>query len=282
MSTEKKYKSIKDIIYSSEFDYVDFIDDLTDNDRSKLNKKILLILNGRTDLFNFYCNDKTKNYILTVCIALYYLHKAKFDLVIKYCLMAIEKGNNHHAMVMLANYYDFNSGVANYYQLAEKYYLMAIENGNVKAMNDLAMYYYACRKISDAIYYYKMAIDNYYDFSMYLLGKHYKDNSKYELMKEYYYMAIEECNAYAMKSLASYFYDVEKNVELAIKYYLMSLSTYCPGYNNAIDKITRIKNYTDRITEYIKTHNVKYEKYFDLLLPKDKIIELFGNQDYSS
>ena len=79
---------------------------------------------------------------------------SNWKLMIKYYLMAIEKGNLD-AMYNLGRYYD---AIENNYDLMKKYYLMAIDKGDSWAMNNLGIYYKNIEKNYDLMKkYYLMA-----------------------------------------------------------------------------------------------------------------------------
>ena len=76
-----------------------------------------------------------------------YYHKIQkdYDMMKKYYLMAIEKGN-HDAMNNLGLYY---KNIEKDYDMMKKYYLMAIDKGCFNAMNNLGFYYYQTEKNYD-------------------------------------------------------------------------------------------------------------------------------------
>jgi len=79
------------------------------------------------------------------------------------------------------------------YDLMIKYYLMAIDKGNTIAMNELGFYYqHAERNYDPMKKYYLMGINKGNSDCMHNLGNYYKSIRNYDLMKKYYIMAIHE------------------------------------------------------------------------------------------
>ena len=90
----------------------------------------------------YYLTAINKGNSIAMCnLGIYYENIEKnYDLMKKYYLMAIDNENTN-AMIMLANYYKTIN-----YDLMKKYYLMAINNGttgeeNLDVMNNLTYYY---------------------------------------------------------------------------------------------------------------------------------------------
>jgi TPR repeat protein len=131
-------------------------------------KKIIDLFNH--DIIEEIDDDKYWRYI-----GLYYGKKIEkdYDLMKKYYLMAIDKGNDD-AMYNLGHYYQFKE---KNYDLMKKYYLMAIDKENSYAMNNLGHYYQFKEKNYDLMKkYYLMAIDKDNGGAMYNLGYYYRRN----------------------------------------------------------------------------------------------------------
>ena len=89
-------------------------------------------------LLNQKIADEDLNSTECLYYGYYYMNIEKnYDLVKKYYLMAIEKGN-HGAMCDLGSFY---GNIEKNYDLVKKYYLMAIEKGNHGAMCNLGWHY---------------------------------------------------------------------------------------------------------------------------------------------
>ncbi len=142
------------------------------------------------DLFkNNIVSDDNITSICSFYYGYYYQYvKKEYDLMKKYYLIAIDKGNSD-AMCNLGLYYE---SIEKNYELMNKYYLMAIDKQNSVAMNNLGYYYQNIDK-------------------------------NYELMKKYYLMAIDKGNSSAMNNLGFYYKKIENNYELMDKYYLMAI-----------------------------------------------------------
>jgi TPR repeat protein len=161
----------------------------------------------------------------------------RIDLMKKYYLLAIEKGESD-SMFKLAYYYQNNKENGHYkYGLMKKYYKMAIEKNDSASMSNLGYYYQNNKENGHYKYglmkkYYKMAIEKNNNEAMNNLGSYYKTNTengnyKYGLMKKYYKMAIEKNNNEAMNNLGYYYETNTENGDykygLMKKYYKMAI-----------------------------------------------------------
>jgi len=148
-----------------------------------------------------------------------------YDLMKKYYLQAIENENSK-AMYRLGSYYKWQE--LNY-DLMKKYFIMAINKENILAMVELGDYYrYEVANYDLMKKYYLMAIDRGDEESMIKLGEHYEyDEKNYDLMKKYYLQAIEKGNSEAMVCLGRYYQHTEINHDLMEKYYLMAIIIKC-------------------------------------------------------
>jgi len=158
-------------------------------------------------------------------LGIYYQHiKGDYDLMKKYYLLAMEKGNSN-AMHKLGLYHQWIGNEKNY-KLMKKYYLMAIKKGNSQAMISLGFYYEEVEKnYGFAKKYYLMAIDEGNTDAMNCLGNYYVNVEKnYDIAKKYYIEAIDKGNVKAMYKLGYYYEEVEKNYDLMKKYYLMAIN----------------------------------------------------------
>ena len=113
---------------------INFSDDININEQQK---EILNIFNNKNELFEQYTHIELFNYNLCYIIGLYYKNiKKDYELMKKYYLMAIEKGNSN-TMNYLGVYY---KNIEKDYDLMKQYYLMVIEKENSDAMNNLNNY----------------------------------------------------------------------------------------------------------------------------------------------
>jgi hypothetical protein len=163
-----------------------------------------------------YINDL---YYLGVYYQFIYVN---YDLMKKYYLMAIEKGNSW-AMHNLGWHYQYTE---ENYNLMKKYYLQAIDKGNAGAMNNLGHYYLCVEYNCDLMKkYFLMAIEKGNFSAMHSLGWHYQyTEENYDLMKKYYFMAINKGSTIPMSDLGRYYELVEHNYDLMKKYYLMAIN----------------------------------------------------------
>ena len=133
-------------------------------------------------------------------VGTYYRINGDVDKMLKYYLMAIDKGNTM-AMNNLACYYKEQRN----YDSAKKYYLMAIENGSHNAMNDLACCYMEQGKYDSAIKYYLMAIENGNRVAIHNLAFLYEKEGKYDLALKYYFMSVEQNDVAIIRHLKLFF-----------------------------------------------------------------------------
>jgi tetratricopeptide (TPR) repeat protein len=226
-------------------------------------KKIINLFNH--DVIEECNDDKYWNYV-----GLYYEKKLKdYDLMKKYYLMAIDKGNSD-AMNNLGHYYYYTE---KNHDLMKKYYLMAIDKGNSYTMYNLG-YYYKEIKIDYHLMkkYYIMAVEKGSVDAMYHLGYYYhKIEKNYDLMKKYYLMAIDKDSVEAMYHLGDYYENIEKNYDLMKKYYLMTIEC---------DEIftNMFNNYYESMNEFDLTYNdieliIKYNICVNVNLNMKIIIE---------
>lgn len=127
-----------------------------------------------------------------------------------------------------ANYFKINNNK----ELMEKYYLMAIANKDVRAMNNLAVFYDENGEMELAKKYYLMAIDNKYIVSMHNIGLMYDKLENIIFAKKYYEMVVtnnldenasepeKKCYFHTINNLRV-LYQKEGNIEMAKKYSLL-------------------------------------------------------------
>ena len=214
------------------------------------------------NLYKYNKLDPTIDYndIVLLYIGIYYRYiKNNYELMKKYYLMAIEKGNIS-SMGNLANYYNH---IEKNYELTKKYYLMAIEKGNISSMGNLAKYYQHIEKNHELMKkYYLMAIENGSKTSMNNLGYYYHHIKKnYELMKKYYLMAIEKNHDNSMYNLIRYYENncinnqqINDAIEIFDKY---NKTNYKYKFINLLySGKYKINNYY-MLTEYIFATNIQ-------------------------
>ena len=203
-----------------------------------------------------------------------------YDLMKKYYLQAIKKGNVA-SIDNLGKYYQFTEEK---YSLAKIFYLKAIEKGSSDAMNDLGWCYEFHEKKYDLMKkYYLQAIEKGNEKVMCELGYYYGHVEKnYDLMKKYYLMAIEKGNTDAMHRLDLYYiargtnYDLmKKNYVQAIgrknKYVTDSTETYCKKNLLNIEDLQNYFNSSIRGNIIIKHYSIFYETYIE----ENKMIDMF-------
>jgi TPR repeat protein len=246
------------------FKFVFNKDDIENNDIFKMHMIDLFMNNKVEDIED----DKYWLYV-----AIYYCVKENYELMKKYYLMAIEKGNVD-AMFLLGWYYhdiynedeltkkyylmaidkgnitamiklgDYNISHTRNYDETKKYYLMAIDRGNSYAMYKLGKFYHSKEKNKDLMEkYYLMAIDRGIHKAMYYLGCYYKECCDIEKAKKYFIMASENGNEYAMLKLIS-IYEHERNYEFMRKYIIMALDANSFLHDNIM------RYYSYRNSEY--------------------------------
>jgi TPR repeat protein len=210
------------------------------------------------DIIDDIDDNKYWNYI-----GLYYERKIKnYDLMEKYYLMAIDKGN-YNAMYNLGHYYENIEKMHSYedHSLMKKYYLMAIDNGNDMAMVRLGNYYCYIEINYDLMKkYYLMAIDKGNNDAMYRLGKHYQYVDKnYDLMKKYYLMALDRGNLDAYNNLKCNYYTIERynaNINIIISQMDIELIIKCRLENMYLnDKILLNIDLIEKNYKFIKHMN---------------------------
>jgi TPR repeat protein len=233
---------------------------LTENYQIKINCGYDCISDKIEKLFINNIIDHTiecGNYYYIVGLYCYHIHK-NCDEMIKYYLMAIEKGNSD-AMYQLGYYY---KNITNYDEMI-KYYLMAIQKGNCDARYQLRDYYKNIENYDEIKKNYLMAIEKDNSDAMCKLGDYYKNIKNYDEMKKYYLMAIEKDNSYAMCQLGHYYKNISyvrkygqyqiicyksifTNYNFMIKYYSMAISR---GNSHAMYKLG---NYHEKISHDYK------------------------------
>uniref|UniRef100_A0A6C0EEK6 Uncharacterized protein n=1 Tax=viral metagenome TaxID=1070528 RepID=A0A6C0EEK6_9ZZZZ len=185
-----------------------------------------------TVIISFLLSQKEVSQIQSYYVGYYYQFiDINYELMKKYYLIAIEKGNTD-AMVNLGNYYRDIEKIS---ELMKKYYLMAIERGNDDALTDFG-YYYHCININYDLMkkYYLMAIEKgnstamnnlacYYDIKYDSQNYYESSNYNYNMLTKYYLMAVEKGNSTAMYNLG-HFYNSGYSIkyDLVKKYYLMA------------------------------------------------------------
>ena len=198
--------------------------DFNDNEIPYTNLILEIYNNANLNPNNYNLED---DIILKLIGQYYHFIHICYDLMKKYYLMAIDKGN-FDAMINLGLYYQ----EINDCEQMKKYYLMVINNDitntstKVIAIVNLGLYYQEIEDYELMKKYFLMAIDKDNDNAdaLYYLGLYYQNVQKdYDLMKKYYLMAIDKGNAVALYFLASYYLITEKDYDLMKKYFLMAI-----------------------------------------------------------
>ena len=206
MNTEEKKQALKTCLEKKGYTFIE----IDNNETEVINALFyLFILNEKLDID--LDNDMYFNYV-----GIYYENKNNIPEMLKYYLMAIEKGNEW-AMYNLGNYYDKENNIPEML----KYYLMAIEKGNDNAMNGLGYYYENKKNIEEMLKYYLMAIEKGNVIAMFNLGDFYEKEKNYEEMLKYYEMLIEKnihLKDNVLKKLINCLIEVE-NKDLFLKLY---------------------------------------------------------------
>jgi len=183
--------------------------------------------------------EKGENYAMYNLGLFYNNREHNPDLMKKYYLMAIDKGNTL-AMRCLGKYYVFDEPNDD---LMKKYMLMAIDKGDCRAMDYLATYYEK-KNYDLAVKYYLMGVDKGDKLSMYFLGRYYESKQNYDQMKKYYLMAFDNGEYFAGCLLGSYYKDIEKNYDLMKKYYLQATDKgdFCGAWSLLIYYCSKLPN----------------------------------------
>ena len=186
-------------------------------------------------------------------LAWYYKNiKIDYDLMKKYYMMGIDKGNTND-MNHLGSYY---KNIEKDYDQMKKYYLMAIDKGNPHAMNNLGWYYgYIEKDYAKMKIYFLMAIDKDDGDAMYSLGLHYEDIEKdYDLMKKYYLMAIDKGNTTAMYSLEMYYQVNDLWIEKIIDFYQRNVEI---TEDHVLEMFANCKMTDDKLINLIMTIDLR-------------------------
>jgi tetratricopeptide (TPR) repeat protein len=127
-----------------------------------------------------------KGNILSMFVLGYYFKdKHEYDNMLKYFLMGIEKGSILCACSLGSYYYKIQNLDA-----AIKYYLISIAAGGINAMINVGHCYYFKNDIINTVKYYSMAYDNGIISTANDLGDHYKGINDFDNMIKYYLIAI--------------------------------------------------------------------------------------------
>ena len=159
-----------------------------------------------------------------------------------------------------------------------KYYLMAIEKGNCDAMNNLGYYYHNQKNIPEMLKYYHMAIEKGNGDAMYNLGYYYDEQKNIPEMLKYYHMAIEKEYTYAMCNLGFYYHE-QKNFEEMLKYYemLIEKNIILDDYvlKNLIHTLIKIENTNLFLKLYSKysTHQA-FGKFHRFYMARKSLIKI--------
>lgn len=125
------------------------------------------------------------NMAATNQMANYYFDKKKYDKMKKYYMIGVDNGDIN-SMYYLGNHYQFSPADGNQeenYNLMKKYYLMAISKGNdIAAMYNLGMYYGSIGDYGNMEKNYQMALDSGATCDL----KHLYDECKKPVNKKYY------------------------------------------------------------------------------------------------
>ena len=183
----------------------------------KITKKKCIKLVFKLLIHNEMYNGHYNNTQWWFYLGFYYDLKKDYDNMIKYYLMAIDKGDIS-SINNLAYFFEEQKD----YDNMIKYYLMAIDKGNDDAMQNLGYYYEKKEDYDNMMKYYLMAIDKGKSGAMHNLGYYYEQKEDYDNMIKYYLMAIEKGHNGAMNNLG-YYYKEQKNYDNMIKYYLMAI-----------------------------------------------------------
>jgi TPR repeat protein len=162
----------------------------------------------------------------------------KYDNMVKYYTMAIEKGNVD-AMVRLGDYFQISDTgkMSNYYQ-------MAVDAGSVQAMLKMGDYYRETDNYTNMIKYYTMAVSKNNVNAMIRLGDYYLTTEDYGMATQYYQMAVDRNDTRAMIKMGDFYQNILKDIEKMRKYYEMAMKN---GYLGAMVNLTQ---YYSSIDEY--------------------------------
>jgi predicted DNA-binding WGR domain protein len=158
---ETKIKEITEIITAKKWTYMEI-----------KNTESVNIIHDlfKNNIIPIITNDTDKDIYLYM--AVYHNFQQKYDDMIKYYLMAIDKKCSTSMNNLASHYYDTQN-----WKDMEKYFLMAIEENHVEAMVHLACYYHQFRDYNNMKKYYSMAIDNKYYWTLELYYNYYRSNT---------------------------------------------------------------------------------------------------------
>jgi len=171
-------------------------------------------------IYNNQINKLTQmelnDYIILNYIGFYYHTIRDYNMMKKYYMMSIAKGNIA-SMYNMGYYYQY---IEKDYQEMKKYYNMAIMNGCSGSMNNIGYYYqHIENRYEEMKKYYMMAIEKGNTNSMNNMGYYYYLINDYDMMKKYFKMAIDMGCTRTMYNMWYYYKNIEKNYFEMAKYY---------------------------------------------------------------
>jgi len=196
-------------------------------------------------VYDFYANgNESISDIGTVLnyYAVYYKIKGNINKMIKYYLMAIDKGDAKSMSNLGFYYYEIKD-----YPNMIKYYLMGVAKGHHGSMNNLGLYYDNIKDYLSMMKYYLMAIDKGSPEAMFNLGLYYRKIKDYPNMEKYYLMAVSHGCQDSKNSLSKYYY----------KHKMYEQLVYLYSSNNQEDKVqlfNALDLYLSQITQDV-IHN---------------------------
>ena len=202
-------------------------------------------------IYDLYFNKKFTDPLTDIECFYYgfYYHTQENEVnMMKYYLMAIEKGNSY-AMNNLGWYYYKKRDNTKMME----YFLMAIDKGNSEAMRNLAYYYKKIGDETNRVKYLLMAIDQGNKDAMVNLGAYYEKKGDETNMLKYYSMCINEYADYIIDSLEDYYKKKGDDANM-LKFYLMAMD------KGNTDVIKYLKKYCRHYKKYDILAKYYYEK----------------------
>src|ERR1700753_2798085 len=120
---DNKLEYIKSILIKNDYKYTEI---------SNIESLEIIYCLFKNDIIN---DIKYDDSVIYLYLGVYYCINKKYNEMVTYYKIAIEKGNSY-AMYLALHYEKIKD-----YEQMKKYYLMAIEKGDLDAMNNLAYYY---------------------------------------------------------------------------------------------------------------------------------------------
>jgi tetratricopeptide (TPR) repeat protein len=170
------------------------------------------------------------NVMSILALGWFFRGKYDYDNMLKYFLMGIDKGCEMCSYALGMHYYYYRD-----IDVAIKYYLISIARGSINALHNIGHCYYYEGDTANVIKYYVMAYDNGIISAANNLGNYYKRISDYDNMIKYYLLAINKGNFDKLPALFTYYLQTDCSAGLIIFHKL------------AIDEIPKADSYLSKL-----------------------------------